>query len=948
MLSRQILLGFLAILLVSTCKPVLSQSTEDPPDLFQLDIWDVSGESTEIQFAESTPVTTNITIFLVGRNGSGVLSTIKELLGPNINCQAPDGTEASNTFVEYTLNIPTSSEKETSDNIKLVAIPEFVDGKPSEVDGQLLASMKSYIYQNGIPDYYLALSRISDNQIDDEDSSFVRFLKRIQLFQQTYFGTPRDDNTVFLLTKLMSERRSRQRRPETKINLFREVIEDYTSYAPPTTVIVGENDAGKEFNALIEGGYYRLPNGQHYPKNIWEALINITPNDDQEGLAKKQILSTVMNSRETNNVTCEIREVSTDWFYYDDDVHEYLYLLQQNNITAQKNEVNDKIQHEFNKASSRTKEQCIVQKLAFQLRLQNMNITTENELPKTPSQQAALFISNRFSSGVSAMLLAEAFNMQMPEYSKSLHVGYGYDLIADEIIPESPFRADTLRPSDVGYELPIFLNCRPLSEPNTKYYKSFSQNIFEYTEERLQYLDFNGKENASDYKLDFKLKEGFNLKPDDDSDDDDLVTLSAVKEIRTVKCTLDKENLHLLLNQDILVAVNSMTEFNPTKRVSVNEWTNFFFKFGSHIVTESFGGGIMYGSLVGSNLRNILASQNIDSVLNSIVEFTNFSDPNVQPPSYRIYGGNPNMQLFNPYDLSNDTRKFLLNAWTESLRSDFVMLNYELGLEPISTFIKPFNQEKGEIVEKAIELLLRGDLKYARKVSASRTGKPSRRLTTKRPSETSQPANPKKNPSGDHPSYSNGRPEPNMYPVPSPPLPTIYSPEANTNIPSFTGFPSGGNNPMDSEVGNIPEGPSTIDLLSQSIVNQAKENQARYEAQLAAEQRQREEQRRLAAEQTQRMMETMRLRTENQGIRYKQMIEDMTRQTQNQLLESDAQIQAVRIQNEEEQKRHNMSIRTMIRQRCRVLRDEFQKCRTTGVIRAESYCMTDEIRSCKA
>ncbi|CAL8117696.1 unnamed protein product [Orchesella dallaii] len=758
MLNRRILLGLFLMLLNSTWKPVLSQRTEGSSDLLRHDILDVNGESKEIQFPESRPLTTNITIFLVGRNGSGVLSTIKELLGPNTSCQAPDGTDTSKTLVEYTLKIPSLSEKETSDNIRLVAIPEFVDGKPSELDGQILASMKSYIYLNGIPDYYLALSRISDCRVDDEDSPFVQFLKRIQLFQQTYFGTPRNDDTVFLLTKLMSESRGRQRRPETKINLFREAIEDYTSYVPPITVVVGENDAGKDFNTPIEGGYYTLPNGQHYPKNIWEALINITSYDDNNDFAKKQILATVMNSRESNNVTCETRAVSTGWFYYDDDVHDYLYLLKQSNITAQENDVNDKIQHEFNKASSRTKEQCIVQKLALQLRLQNMNITTENDLPRTPSQQTALFHSNRFSSGVSAMLLAEAFNMQMPEYSKSLHIGYGYDLIADEIIPESPFRTDALRPSDVGYELPNFLNCRQLSEPDIKYYKSYSQNMFEYTEERLQYLDFNRKENVSDYKLDFQLKEGFNLKPYDESDDDDLVTLSAVQEVRTVKCTLDKEHLHLLLNEDILVAINSMSEFDRTKRVSVNEWTNFFFKFGSHIVTESFGGGIMYGSLVGSNLRKNLASENIDSILNSIVEFTNFSNPNLQPPSYRIYGGNPNVQLYNPYDLSNDTRKLLLNAWTESLRSDFVMLNYELGLEPISTFIKQFNQEKGEFVEKAIELLLRGDLKYAKNVSGSRTGKPSRRLTTKRSS-------PEHNHAGDHPSYSNGRPGPNINPV---------------------------------------------------------------------------------------------------------------------------------------------------------------------------------------
>ncbi|CAL8109648.1 unnamed protein product [Orchesella dallaii] len=931
----------------TTRREVLEEPLSSPlPDHGQSEAGDYQSfieESNESQNEHSSTPITNITIFIVGRSGSGVSSTIRELIGPNTNCQMPDGKETVKDFMEYTLKIPSPSAENPDYNIKLVDVPGFVDGRTMEMDAQIIASMKSYTYQNGFPDYYLALSRFDDNRMDGEHSLFVQFLKRLELFQETS-GRVSSENIVFLMTRLMSVDRAMQRRPQTKINVFKGIIETYTSFVPPITMIVGEN-LGHDYEFKIEGGYYKLPNKQHYPKNIWEALTNVTSPDDPKGLARQQILTAMMNNRESINVTCEAHLFSTEWDYYDDDAYDFQYFLEHKNITAQDNEVNAKIQQEFNKLSPRMKDQRSVQKLALQLRFQNMNITTMNDLPATQSQQARLFQSNRFSSGVSAILLAEAFGMRMPEYIKSLHVGYGYDLVKDELLSQSPFRSVALRPSNVGYELPNFLKCRKFFQPSINYYTSYSQNMADYTTERFKYLDFAGKENMTDYKLDLKLKEGFNLKPDDN---DNVITLSSVQEIRTLKCTIDRENLHLLLNQDILVAVNSMTKFNPAKRDSVNEWVNFFDTFGSHIVTESYGGGSMHGSLVGSSLRNVLVSESsVDSVLNSIVRFTKFSEPDTGSPSYRFYGGSPDAQMDKLYDLPVDTRKALLNAWTETLNSDFVMLKTELALEPLSNFVKPYNQEKGEFVETAIEFLLRGNLKYARIRNRTRTTKPPKQLTTKKPSGTSQSANPTQNPIGEQPSNSNERPGTNIHPVPYPVSPTGYSPETNINIPSFTGFPSGGNNPIDLEGVNLPEGTSTIDLYSQSIANQAKENQARYEAQLAAEQRQREEQRRLAAEQTQRMMETMRLRTENQGIRYKQMIEDMTRQTQNQQLEYDANIQAVRIQNEEEQKRHDTNIRTIKRQRCKTLRDEYTKCKSSLVIRSESYCMNKELRACK-
>ncbi|ODN01553.1 Septin spn5 [Orchesella cincta] len=863
---------------------------------------------------ESSTIT-NITIFIVGRSGSGVSSTIRELIGPDTTCVKPDGNETFQNFMEYTLTLSNTDQPEY--NIKLVDVPGFVDGRTLEQDAKILASMKSYSQQYGFPNYYLALSRFDDNRMDGVHSLFVQLLKRVELFQKIYFKNATSDNTVFLLTRLMSETRTTQRRPVNKINIFKNIIEQYTSFAPPITAIVGDNNAGKEHSAPVEGGYYKLPNKQHYPKNIWEALINVSSSSSADEERKREILTTMMNRRESKDIKCEARLVPTDWVYYDDDAYDYLYLIQQKNITVEQNEVNNKIQDEFDKTLYSEKLKRIVQTLALQLRLQNMNITSNKTLPTTLSGQAALFQSNRFSSGISAILLTAAFNMRMPEYIKSINVGFGYDLLKDEIVPQTPFRTDILRSTQIGYALPTFLNCRKFFEPDVNYYKTYSQTMPDYTTERFKYLEFPGKENMTEYKFDLRLKEGFNLKPDDR---DNVVTLFAVKETRTLKCSLDKA--HLVLNSDILEASEYISKFNQRSKDSVNEWQNFFNKFGSHIVTQTYGGGSMIASLVGSNLRNILVSQSkVESALDSVVKLTNFSGPELPDPSYRFFGGSPDAQMEKFHELPTETQKILLNAWTETLSSDFDMLNYDLGLEPISEFIKTFSKEKGDFIEEAIELLLRGELIYQRK---SRNRTTTVRSTPKPTTRTPYISHDTTNPTTRQPIW---QPKPGYAPAPAASGEASESKEAGT----MNSFPLN-----DTDV---------VGLMGQTLEEQQKLAAKRFEEQMEVMRRQREEQRRRAQEQTARMLEMYRKQTENQGIYTKQLEEQIKNQTENQISATNAQIELIRRKNYDDQKKHVIDMIDMSRKRCQTLRDEYNKCKYSS--NPFKSCGSRELEECE-
>lgn len=121
--------------------------------------------------------------------------------------------------MEYTItNIPSTVNGQFY-KLRLIDVPGFVDGRSTEDEAKILASLKSYSQSKGYPDFYLALSRFDDNRIDGIHSLFVQFLKRVELFQNVFLNNTintaiNESQVVFLLTRLMSETEANQRRPQ--------------------------------------------------------------------------------------------------------------------------------------------------------------------------------------------------------------------------------------------------------------------------------------------------------------------------------------------------------------------------------------------------------------------------------------------------------------------------------------------------------------------------------------------------------------------------------------------------------------------------------------------------------------------------------------------------------------------------------------------------------------
>ncbi|ODN01576.1 GTPase IMAP family member 5 [Orchesella cincta] len=649
-----------------------------------------------------------ITILAIGRSGAGVSSTVRELIGPNTRCGFPNQTISFyNHITEYTLTLTDSSssaEDEASTIIKLVDLPGLVETRSLEEDAKTLESLNSFVQTSGFPDYLLAVSNFDDRNFTPEQSPFVQFLKRVELVRALNFGNK--THTVFLFTRLMSENRIVQRRPENKTHEFRQAIQIHTLIRQPLMLVVGDNNARRGYKVDVDGGYYKLPNKELYPKNVWQNFINVSPNGSERN---RRNLTFMMNNRELQ-MKCTARFIAVNQNGNLEDEQDLQYLIEQPNIVVQQNEVNAKIDEEFDKASVQKRHEHFVQKLALQIRLQNMNITRIQDMPKSITERAAFLQEDRFASPYYAKILSEVFEVRHPEYNKDRVVGSGYDLLSDELTHQTPFRVDSLRASEVGYVLPDFIKCEKYFGSD-KDFRAFSQNYSEYVNERSKLLDM--EESLADIKFAGKVKEGFNIKP---NKSETTITLSAVQEVRVVRCELDAK--HLNLSDEFLNAVDFLTEFNSSDRDSVNEWVIFFNKFGSHLVTKAYGGGSLRGFMTLSGRDNMLFAKSktqVSRVLNALVEFNALPNSNLGSPFYRFDGGIPNYRMEQLYDLESEIRDSLFLEWIESLSSNYVMLSYELGLAPISAVVRMVSEEKGEFVQNAMELLLRGDLKYSRR-----------------------------------------------------------------------------------------------------------------------------------------------------------------------------------------------------------------------------------------
>jgi hypothetical protein len=647
---------------------------------------------------------------------------VRILLGASLPPKSRCVNQVDATIIEYEvpIEIPGSG---VTDILKIIDVGGIVDGRQPEQDAMTLASLKSYIlHPNGLngkkPSAYVLISRFDDTSFDGEQSFYIQMLRRATVLQKNVNNNEVGNSNIALFTRYMTETKAVQRSPRKKLGQFTAIAKQYLDLE--LEVVIGEN-IGEDYGLVAdEYGMYKLPNRQVYPLNLLEAIIR-TANRSGNAEDADVIHHFVIQKFKAAGVTPAVAIVNPFPFPpARKDVEYFRRIILRSGVAyIEDNEVNSALEQSCESIGD-SNEKCRISWVVPYLQsfFQSSNFTQLTGIPKTILEKVRFFQSLPvvINSDL-ASLMNNAFNLTMPPYVSSPIVGYGYNLMNDETLPAVPFSSleiSSWKPSPLGYTLPSFISCSKLPHSSHQQYKNFANTIEESITQRMSYLSFPPYEVFNYSAFEGQLRLGFNVNPQDD----EVASFSAVKEVRTHKMELNDQ---VKLKEEFVEHINSLRPFDPSVRDSEKEWKGFFGTWGTHIVTVAYVGGFIQGTVLGERLRaSFQNSTEVSLTLENIVNFTKVERGDLT--FYGVFGGEKDPNLANIHEMSTEERNEVLKNWFESLSYDPVVLTYQMELVPISEIVRRSNETIGKEIDKALNLLMQGNLKYVR--SNNRRPKP--------------------------------------------------------------------------------------------------------------------------------------------------------------------------------------------------------------------------------
>jgi hypothetical protein len=649
-------------------------------------------------------------------------SKVRILLGDSLPPKSSSQVDANITEYEVPIEILGSGE---TNFLKIIDVDGVVDDRQPEQDAMTLASLKSYIlHPNGLngnnPSAYVLISRFDDTRFDGEQSLYIQMLRRATVLQKNLNNNQVGNSNIALFTRYMTETKAVQRSPRKKLERFTAIAKQYLGLE--LDAVVGENK-GEDYGLVAdEDGMYKLSNRQLYPLNLLKAIIGTV---NRNGNAEDAVVIDhfVRQKYKTAGATPALAIVNPFPFSPTNKDVEYFrrIILRSYMADIEDNEVNSALQEAFDSIGDPNKKSRISGVVPnLQSFFQSSNFTRLTDTPKTILEKVRFFQSLPVIVNSDLMsLMSKAFNLTMPPYVSSPIVGYGYDLVKDETLPAVPFSTleiSSWKPSPLGYTLPSFLSCSKLPHSSHQQYKNFANTIEESITQRMSYLSFPPYEVFNYSAFEGQLRLGFNVNPQDD----EVASFSAVKEVRTHKMELNDQ---VKLKEEFVEHINSLRPFDPSVRDSEKEWKGFFGTWGTHIVSVAYVGGFIQGTVLGERLRaSFQNSTEVSLTLENIVNFTKVEGEDLT--FYGVFGGEKDPKLANVHELSTEERNEVLKNWFESLGYDPVVLTYQMELVPISRIVRSTNETVAIEIDKALNLLVQGNLKYVRIRNNNRRPKP--------------------------------------------------------------------------------------------------------------------------------------------------------------------------------------------------------------------------------
>jgi hypothetical protein len=472
-------------------------------------------------------------------------------------------------MTEYRISVPVRELGIRNTELRVIDTPGLGDTRGMEKDAQFLATLDSCLanhedLKDKIPNVVMVFEKFTENRFGQKGSKFVKMLQSLDLFSRKLLNR-KYSNVVVVLTHFMGRTPKEASNPRHIIDSFKQVIEEYSLFPKPIVVVVAENRPEDE-NLPLVNGFYRLPSGDYYPRNLFEKIQLATTNGgDPIGEA---VIRTAFKDPELLSINETVYHKLVE--LNDTKVSHYLGILSRYNFDVKDTEVSQLLKSGLGNLSEIDLRKYPGTLPYLQKCFNIRNIQSKAEIPKTSVGMAGFLRDIRLTPPA-VQLLDVALGMKAAKLGIPLIAGRSYNLIHDTVLSASPFMDNRFVMSDIGYMIPDTLTCTRTNVV-ANIYEVFGSEV-EARRGRLSTLFITEGVNLEELK--FKPRVGANIISITDRTIWPEITLSARREHRVFDLTL---NDRPELTKEFRETIERMPDYNSSNHVSVDWFKDFFAK----------------------------------------------------------------------------------------------------------------------------------------------------------------------------------------------------------------------------------------------------------------------------------------------------------------------------------------------------------------------------------
>ncbi|CAL8121548.1 unnamed protein product [Orchesella dallaii] len=649
----------------------------------------------------------NAYILVLGTTGSGKSSTINLLFDNPYITKSGDNISSTSDIIEFRLLVPIDELGLGNTQLRVIDTPGLGDNEGTMHDARFLATLDSFLSTheelNDLkPNAILVFHRFNDDKFDADDSRYVKMLRGIDSFRER-LTDDNFSNVIHVLTHYSSVSGSTKRRPTDRINTFRNAIQRCTTFPRPTIITVAENNWAEELLPGING-YFRLPNNEYYPRNLFEQLEFITKNaEDPIGLAVFR--SAFRDSQEFNVTMTPFKLTSIEG----DMVQRYHRIFSDTYLEINQTEVSQLLEKAWdNELSEELKKKYTNSLQYLQDALHLRHINSKEDVPKTTTEILKLLAALKRNIAART-LLDKAFGIKPPNFPQNPIAGYCYNLFTDAPLPETPFHMEELHESDIGFMVPNFLTCK--LDRNSRENLIFAKDQPSDFWDKLRKIRIEGQRFPAIIKATPKL--GYNIKTIAFQNGSSV--LSAQRTFKRFQFVLNERPN---LKQGFVDSVKALPNFNENDNETVTKWNDFFKTYGTHVVRSIDGGGAIEiqlrnkGSLNKEMNKALLSLVNfLEKIISLVGDIETSNEMNETMLKEGIdhilvfSGGNPQYHMKKFTNLSIEGTVDMISNWQKSLKFNPTLFTSEMELIPISQVVKKIGSSYQQEIQRVATII---------------------------------------------------------------------------------------------------------------------------------------------------------------------------------------------------------------------------------------------------